>query len=290
MCPEFARRMGWKPFEVDALLRQMDRDGVERSVVQPLDTPDAQPAAITGNLETLRICRQHADRLIPFCCIDPRMMGNTPDADLSQVMAAFRDCGCPGIGELSANLSIRDPRYHNLFRHAGAMAMPVLFHLSGRAGGGYGIIDEPGMTGLEEALRAFPETIFIGHAQAFWAEIDGTLDPAARESYPKGSVVKPGRLCELMARYDNLYADLSATSGYNGVSRDPAFGYAFITTHGRKIFLGTDRCAIAEAKTPPIIGFLADGLESGQLSQETFDNVTYQNFQRVFVGNLDNAL
>ena len=32
---------------------------------------------------------------------------------------------------------------------------------------------------------------------------------------------------ELLRKYPNLYGDLSAGSGYNAITRDPAFGDAF---------------------------------------------------------------
>jgi hypothetical protein len=163
------------------------------------------------------------------------------------------------------------------------MKMPVLFHLTGQVGGVYGMIDEPGLTGLEAALKLFPETIFIGHALAFWSEIDGALDPKDRDTYPKGPVARPGRLCELMTTYPNLCADLSGFSGYNGVSRDPAFGYAFLERYSRKVLLGTDRFPHDDAPVPPILGFLSNGLAGGRLSRNAYDDITHRTFERLFL-------
>lgn len=281
--PELAAQMGRKPFTADILLRRMDQEGIDKSAVLPLENPENNMLfAATGTMETLAACRKHPDRLIPFCNIDPRMMLNTPKADLSKLLGVFKDYGCPGIGEVCAQLPVTSPLYHNLFRHAGAMGMPLLFHLTGKRGGVYGMIDKPGLPGLEAALAKFPETIFIGHAMAFWAEIDGDLDPKQRDDYPKGPVRKAGRLCELLTKHPNLHADLSAGSGHNAVSRDMDFGYKFLAANRKQLLFGTDRFTSADGPAPPIIGFLGDGLRSGALSRDVYDDITHKNFQRLF--------
>jgi predicted TIM-barrel fold metal-dependent hydrolase len=43
-----------------------------------------------------------------------------------------------------------------------------------------------------------------------------------------------------MAEYDNLWADLSAGSGYNALNRDPGFTPGFLDRHWRKLLFGTD--------------------------------------------------
>ena len=45
------------------------------------------------------------------------------------------------------------------------------------------------------------------------------------------------------AEYDNLYADLSAGSGYNAMTRDPEFTLGFIDRHWQKLLWGTDYLA-----------------------------------------------
>jgi predicted TIM-barrel fold metal-dependent hydrolase len=61
-----------------------------------------------------------------------------------------------------------------------------------------------------------------------------------RFDYPK-DVVKPGgRLDQLLQNYDNIYADLSAGSGYNALTRDPSFINGFLTRNQNKVLFGTD--------------------------------------------------
>ena len=58
--------------------------------------------------------------------------------------------------------------------------------------------------------------------------------------YPKGPV-KPGGLTDkLLGDYANLYADLSAGSGLNAITRDPEFYRGFIARHSAKLLWGSD--------------------------------------------------
>ena len=45
-----------------------------------------------------------------------------------------------------------------------------------------------------------------------------------------------------MEQYDNLWADLSAGSGYNAITRDEAFGLTFLERFQDKLMFGTDSC------------------------------------------------
>lgn len=44
----------------------------------------------------------------------------------------------------------------------------------------------------------------------------------------------------LLEKYDNLYADISAGSGWNALTRDPDFTPGFVERHWRKLLFGTD--------------------------------------------------
>ena len=279
---DVARKLGRKPFTASALLKRMDIDGIDRSVLLPIGNPEnVEILGIATNTECLQAYRKHPDRLIPFCNIDPRMMYNTPKADLSALLSIYRDMGCRGIGEVCAGLSILDPRHLNLFHHAGQCGMPVLFHLTGRRRGTYGMIDRLHLPGLETVLKKFPDTVFIGHAMAFWGEIDGDLKPAERESYPMSPITKEGRLWTLLEKHPNLYGDLSAGSGYNAINRDPETGYRFLQTFNRKLFYGTDRFLSANDPPPAVLTFLKDARRTGKITRRAYENIMYHNVRRV---------
>jgi predicted TIM-barrel fold metal-dependent hydrolase len=43
-----------------------------------------------------------------------------------------------------------------------------------------------------------------------------------------------------LAEHPNLYADISAHSGYNALTRDPGFTRGVVERHWRKLLFGTD--------------------------------------------------
>ncbi len=281
--PQFSELVAHGPFTADDLLEDMDKWGIDRSVVLPLINPEnIDYFGGAGNQEVISECSKHADRLTPFCNIDPRGLLNNPQADFSGMMQLFKELGCRGIGEICANLEVTSPLYKNLFQHAGEAGLPVLFHLSPKAGGLYGMIDDAELSGLEEVLQQFPKTIFIGHAPSFWNAIDGDIvDPAERNGYPKGKITNRGPLWRLMEQYPNLYGDFSAGSGHNALTRDPETGIDFLTKFNKKIFFGTDMF-MKKSEPPAHLTMMQDALAAGQISQSVYDNIMYRNFNRVF--------
>jgi predicted TIM-barrel fold metal-dependent hydrolase len=91
---------------------------------------------------------------------------------------------------------------------------------------------------FESVLKAYPKTTFIGHADAFWANL--SADYRNQAAYPSGPIVRGGITDKLLGDYANLYGDLSANSGNNGLSRDPAFTADFLERHQNKLMFGSD--------------------------------------------------
>ena len=58
--------------------------------------------------------------------------------------------------------------------------------------------------------------------------------------YPEGKVTPGGLTDRYLSDYPNMYADLSAGSGKNALTRDPEHAAAFIERHQDKLCLGTD--------------------------------------------------
>lgn len=280
--PQFAAMGGHGAFTARHLLKDMDKWGIDKSVVLPLSNPENSDFfGVAGSQEVVAECAKHPDRLIPFCNIDPREGLNTPKADFSGLMRVFKELGCRGVGEVCANLPIVSPLYKNLFFHAGQEGLPVLFHLSPKRGGLYGMIDKPGLPGLEEVLREFPDTLFIGHAPSFWNEIDGGLKVSERNGYPSGPVRKDGSLWKLMETYPNLYGDFSAGSGHNALTRDPEAGIRFIRTFHKKIFFGTDMFFV-KSEPPAHLTMMQAALAEKRIGKTMYENIMHRNFERVF--------
>lgn len=227
----------WAPeLTVSDYLVFMDRHGIDRAVILPLVNPEEEEFSYTSE-DAVRDCSAHPDRLIPFCNVDPRRGTSDGQFDFLPLLRHYRDLGCRGFGELLAALPTNDPRMKGLYRACGEVGFPVVFDFRY---GTVGVIDPVGMPFLEECLREFPQTVFVGHGPGFWAEISAAVTLEDKEGYPRTPIVPWGSIDRLLADYDNLYADLSANSARTALSRDPERGREFVLRHHRKLMFGTD--------------------------------------------------
>ncbi|HOK30181.1 MAG TPA: amidohydrolase, partial [bacterium] len=65
------------PVTVEELIENMDKWGVEKAVVLPLDaTPEGSTFWFTTE-QVLEVYRRYPDRIIPFCKLDPRQIDNS---------------------------------------------------------------------------------------------------------------------------------------------------------------------------------------------------------------------
>lgn len=149
-------------------------------------------------------------------------------------------------GEWKFRLPFDDPRCLELFRTAGELQLPVVLHLDVPylPGPNGQPIYQPNWYGgtvenLERALRACPETIFIGHAPGFWRELGGNAE-AESEVCPRGPVAPGGRLERLLQDYPNLYADLSAASALRALMRDPVHAVTLLETFADRLLFARD--------------------------------------------------
>jgi len=283
--PEFVQKLNRKEFTAEILLKKMDMEGIDKSVILPLSNPEnADPYGVSNIFEALEAARKYPDRLIAFCNVDPRAMMNSPEADLSKMLTIYKEMGCKGVGEVCSNIYFDDELARNFFYHCGECEMPIIFHMADRIGGVYGLVDDIYIPRLEKVLKEFPKTIFIGHAMAFWAEIDGDINIETRGSYPKGKIKKTGRLQELLGKYPNLYGDLSAGSGYNAISRDAEYGYKFLEEFNKKLLFGTDRFTSFDEPIPDIIPFIKNAFKENKISKEAYENITHKNTQKLIGG------
>lgn len=227
-----------EPLTVEWLIGFMDANGIDKACVQPLVAPEEEDYYYTTE-DALRDCAQHPDRLIPFANMDPRRGGNDGTYDFCAVLKDYADLGCRGFGEILANLPTNDPRMKGIYRACGELGWPVVFDFRLST---TGVTDLIGMPFLEECLKEFPQTAFIGHGPGWWAEISSDVRPEDKNGYPKGPIEPPGVIDRLLEEYPNMHADLSAMSAYNALTRDPARGREFLLKHWGKLIFGTDEC------------------------------------------------
>jgi len=278
-----------EPLTWENLIARLDDEGIDKAVFLPVynASPEGAPGGVCLLDERMSVRDQVIDagkypgRIIPFGNMDPRWLRNSPESDFGPLFDWLIERGCKGIGEVTANIPFDDPRTINLFRQAGAKGMLVTMESAGFAAGCYGLQDDPGAPRLERLLQAAPETLIIGHGPGFWAEISAGVRPEEKNRYPGGPVVGGGATPRLLRQYGNLYADLSARSAFNAITRDPAFGVEFLDEFQDKLFFATDTCFADPAGRMPQMGYLKQLKEEGKLSATAYGKIMAGNAQRV---------
>lgn len=285
--PEFASRfLNRPPFDVNILLKRMDMEGIEKSVVLPLSNPEVMDRyGVAGNQEVILACRRHPDRLIPFCAVDPRSMviwgKKDQQESMYNLLKIYQDLGCRGVGEVCGSIPVDDERYATIFDAAGDLGMPLIFHFQRIDGPDYGVTDDFHLPRFEKMLQRFPETIFIGHSMAFWSEISGDVPESQREDYLAGAYSQKGRLWELFEKYPNLGGDISAGSGAFAFSCDPEHGAEFMEKFQDQLYFGTDRFTSLDEPMPPQIALLDEWKNQGRISATAYEKISHVNAEKL---------
>jgi predicted TIM-barrel fold metal-dependent hydrolase len=216
------------PLSVHQLVDRMNREGIDLAVLLPLESPEGSWGYLLTE-QAVEARNTYPERFIAFLCVDPRypLAGQFIDHFVQQH-------GCRGFGEHVNGLAFDHPLNMALYAKCDAYRLPLVFEIDKTR---Y-CHDDVGLPRLERCLRAFPNVKWCGHGPGFWAAISG--DDDGQPGYPSGPVAPGGALDRLLAEYDNLYLDLSAFSGYNALTRDPAFTQGFVARHWRRMLLGTD--------------------------------------------------
>lgn len=231
-----------KPLSAEQLIDTMNKLGIYKSVLLPLDSPEASGAYFT-NIEALEAWNKCPERFIPFCAVDPRRDNVTAQIN------AFVDMGCKGFGEHKVGLAIDDERSVKIYKLCGEKNLPVLMHLDPGLNS-----DEAGLPRLEALLKEIPETKFIMHGPGWWTEISGGNQE--RGGYPQGRILPGGRADILLQEYPNLYADLSAGSAHNALTRDPEYTPGFLERNWKKLLFATDY--LHAGQELPIVQYVND--------------------------------
>jgi predicted TIM-barrel fold metal-dependent hydrolase len=230
------------PLSVHQLIDRMDREGIDQAVLLPLESPEGGWGYLLTE-EVVEARNMYPERLIAFLCVDPRYPKAEPFIDY-----CVQYHGCVGFGEHVNGLAFDDPRNMAIYDKCDEYGLPLIFELN-HEGLGH---DEAGLPRLERCLQTFREVKWCGHGPGFWAAISG--DDDGQPGYPEGPVAPGGALDRLLERYDNLYLDLSAHSGYNALTRDPAFTEGFVARHWQRMLFGTD--IVFPGDPLPIVGWL----------------------------------
>ena len=271
------RANGTRYPDPEELIAALDTSGIDKAVVLCTVSPECRYIIVPPE-HALAIASEFPDRLIPFCCLDPRFLTNSTDADFTEYLAYYKALGCKGVGEYIPNIPLDHDLNMNVFSHVERSGLPLTFHLTPNAGGDYGCIDDIGLPRLEHVLRSFPDLTLLGHSQVFWAEIGADVNDTTRAGYPTGTV-EPGRLVDLMRSHQNLHGDLSAGSGFNAISRDPAFGYEFMTEFQDRLYFGTDLANVPQDL--PIVDYFRRIGNESLVDSEVLEKIKWKNADRL---------
>ena len=252
--------------------------GVSHAVLLPLVAPERR-AFFCPTEHVMEIAKADPAAFSFSFALDPRMLHDGVKSDFTPLIEYYLSKGAVGVGEMQANIPFDSPLCDNLFSQLEHYGLPVTLHLSPAVGHEYGLVDGPGLPGLERALQMFPRLIFIGHSQSFWAHMSAEVTSESMKGYPQGKVT-PGRVWDLLETYPNLFCDLSAGSGYNAITRDPAMGLRFLHRFHSRLMFGCDLCD--PTGFPKLGAWLDQQYLDGLLAEDAYLNICRGTALRVF--------
>jgi predicted TIM-barrel fold metal-dependent hydrolase len=221
----------------EELLAHQRTMGITQTILLPAGSAVLRPsthsgkslglaAGAGGNETVLAMSRAHPGEFL---------FGANEVTDLPEapgVIEKYLKLGAVIIGEQKFGVPCTSAESKLLYALAAEYQVPILLHFQeGTYNLGY---DEFG-----SMLKAFPKTMFIGHAQTVWANVDKnyTLEQGL---YPKGPVTAGGLTERYLDEYPNYFVDMSAGSGLNALRRDPEFTRGFLERQQDKILYGSD--------------------------------------------------
>lgn len=267
-------RINGSNYPLPVELRSMyDQIGVEKAVLMPQGSAPQGTCDRLSQREAWHMVQDNPNVFISwFCNLDPRQGKNGPETDFSHYLEYYKSMGACGVGEMTANLYLDDPRMMNLFKHCEKQRMPVLLHF-GNMGNDYGVVDDPGLPRLEKVLASFPQMIVIGHSPKFWQE------------YGPGKRVE-----QLLSNYSNLWMEFSSLSGGKAIMADPEYTWKLFEKYQDRVLYGTDFHDPNNLEMYDIYQKVSDyleaGLETGKLSQLAYRKICRQNALRIIQGNV----
>ena len=242
----------WHGHDLSRCLANMDRYGIAMTWLLSWECPRDE-----FDPHYFKVC-PHVDATgpMPFSrCLyykerapDRFVLGYAPDPRRPEAIdlleAAINVHGVQVYGELKLRMCYDNPDALRMYRYCGEKGLPVTVHIDYEFDSGHRY-PRPnwwyggGFDAFARAVRACPQTAFLGHAPGFWAHISGD-DKYDKEPYPSGRVEPGGRVSALLRECPNLYCDLSAGSGCRALGRDPEFAKDFLVEFQDRILYGRD--------------------------------------------------
>ena len=244
------QHLGYSGRPDDVLLSHQRAMGATTTILLPAGRPVSTPSTHDGVSNGLQAeclgneaCRQFAKthgKAFAFGANEvPDIEGATEEIE------RYLKRGGVIIAEQKFGVECDAPAMQKIYELAQAHRVPVLMHWQFQ-------MYNYGFERFYKMLEKYPRVNFLGHAQTWWANIDkNNADQTVM--YPKGPVTSGGLTDRYLSDYPNMYGDLSAGSGLNGLTRDEDFTRDFLTRHQDKLVYGSD-CNDLEGSGPKCLG------------------------------------
>lgn len=252
----------------DEVLVQHQRTlGVTTSVLMPSgDRGEGHPGGSGEHEAVVALCRAHPGEFVFFA----NEITDHPDA-VKNIERQLR-AGAIGIGEQKFRVECDAPALWRIAEVAREFDVPMLLHFEQDRYNRH-------IERFHRTLEKFPTVRFIGHAQAWWANIDKNYKPG--NNYPTGSVTPGGLTDRYLTDYPNCYADVSAGSGNNAIVRDEEHYRGFLARHQAKLLFGSD-CSEGTGRAPACFAARTlDAIRRLAPSKDVERMILYENARRL---------
>lgn len=212
--------------------------GITKTILLPAGTPSDRASTHKGKSNGLAARCGGTETCMKIAKENPEsyLWGVNEVTDLDSAPAEIEKwlkLGACIIGEQKFDVECDSAASQKLYELAAEYRVPILLHFQHNT-------YNRGYDRLHTMLAKYPKTNFIGHAQAFWGNIDKLHDQ--KVNYPKGKVTPGGITDRYLSDYPNMFADMSAGSGLLALTRDEEHTRGFFDRHQDKILYGSD-CA-----------------------------------------------
>ena len=222
----------------DALLAHQRAMGATTTILLPAGRTLSMASTHHGVANGLQAEALGNERCRQFAAAHPaeyrHAANEVPDAPgAAQEIEQYLKGGALLIAEQKFGVDCDSPEMQSVYQLAAAHRVPVLMHWQFK-------MYNYGFERFHRMLEKYPTVSFLGHAQTWWANIDRNYRDDTAQLYPTGPVTPGGLTDRYLGDYPNMYADLSAGSGLNALTRDEDFTRDFLTRHQDKLVFGSD--------------------------------------------------
>jgi len=220
----------------EQLIAHQKAMGVTLTILLPAGSPVDRPSTHEGKSNGLAAKCGGNQTVVELAKAHPKeyrfFANEVPDLpEAPQELEKYLKSGAIGIGEQKFGVACDSKELHRIAEIAQEFGAPVLMHFQHE-------MYNTGIENFHKTLEKFPKVNFIGHAQAWWGNIDKNHDQ--KVMYPTTKVTPGGITDRLLSDYPNMFGDMSAGSGLNSLVRDEDHARGFLNRHQDKLLFGSD--------------------------------------------------